>query len=108
MDCYNRTIRKNELISPPDYDLLFTLSHFKKAELKVLFKKYESICTDGLFAKKIFLELPELRFCPFSVNLYEKESSLKFNFDRFVFVASVFSNRASTNEKIKCNLLLDI
>lgn len=66
---------------------------------------FVNICNnEGLISQEAFLKLPELVLCPFLTLFLVKDFSSHFNFDRFLFIANVFSDRASNHEKIKCML----
>jgi Ca2+-binding EF-hand superfamily protein len=115
---------------PPDYISLSQKSNFTKGELKHLYLRFNSICNQEtrLVERIPFLQQPELTFCPlmplaFGMELRNynseriasqdnlpiaQESSsevveyLGLNFEYFVKILSVFSQKASNNEKLSC------
>jgi hypothetical protein len=108
----------------PDYLSLSQRFNFTKGELKHLYLRFNSICNQEtrLVERIPFLQQPELAFCPlmplaFDMELknyqFEQHSSgdeasneltekIGLNFDYFVRILSVFSQKASNSDKLSC------
>jgi hypothetical protein len=110
--------RKQNLdgVAPPDYGSLSKMSNFTKGELKHLFVRFNSICNQELqvVEKVPFLQQPELALSPLIPLAYDmevrkltmssqnKDSILGLDFEHYVKILSVFSQKASNNSKLSC------
>ena len=108
-------MRKSE-VEQPDYAAMATAGHFSKAEVRRMYQRYLSIAYcpdasqphDAWLTREAFLQQPELSFCPlagraFDVEAAERATNGYIDFSAFIYILSIFSPKASLDEKKLCN-----